>query len=253
MIRLRHLGKSFDGGRTWAVRDVSLEVPEGRTLVLLGSSGSGKSTTLKMINRLVEPTEGTVEVGGTDTGGMDPVALRRSIGYVFQRIGLFPHLTVRENVSVVPRMLGWAGARREARVRELLDLVGLQSDLHADRLPGELSGGERQRVGVARALAADPGILLMDEPFGALDTVTRDRLQREFGGLQSRLSKTVVFVTHDVLEALALGDLVAVLHEGALEQVGTAEELVRRPATDFVRELFRLPARQSAPLHALIS
>jgi osmoprotectant transport system ATP-binding protein len=253
VIRLRRLGKSFDGGTTYAVRHVSLDVPSGETLVLLGSSGSGKSTTLKMINRLVEPTEGSVELDGVDVEDLDPVELRRSIGYVFQGIGLFPHMTVAENVAVVPRLSGWAARRRTERAHELLELVGLAPDAYAERFPAELSGGQRQRVGVARALAADPDHLLMDEPFGALDAVTRDHLQQEFSTLQRELKKTVVFVTHDILEALALGDRIAVLHEGRLEQVGPGEELVRNPATDFVHSLFDRPMRQLRGLSGITS
>lgn len=252
VIRLKNLAKTFDGGETFAVRDLSLDVPPGKTLVLLGSSGSGKSTTLKLINRLLEPSEGSVEIDGVDVAGTDPVELRRSIGYAFQGIGLFPHMTVEENVAIVPRMIGWSSGRRRERARELLELVSLDPAEYATRFPEKLSGGQRQRVGVARALAADPDYLLMDEPFGALDAVTRDHLQQEFSALQERLSKTVVFVTHDLMEALALGHLVAVLHEGRLHQVGRKEELIRAPATDFVRSLFERPARQLSELSDLL-
>lgn len=253
MIRLRKLGKSFDGGASFAVRELSLDVVPGETLVLLGSSGSGKSTTLKLINRLLEPTEGSVEIDGVDAGTRNPVELRRSIGYVFQRIGLFPHMTVEENAGVVLRALGRPGIERRQRVHELLELVGLPPAEYARRLPAELSGGQRQRVGVARALASDPELLLMDEPFGALDAVTRDHLQQEFSSLQRRLHKTVVFVTHDLMEAFALGDRIAVLHEGRLQQVGPPPELIRAPATEFVRSLIERPARQLASFNELAS
>ena len=239
MIALRGLSKSFDGGRTFAVRDLSLEVPEGRTLVLLGSSGSGKTTVLKMINRLVERTSGSIEVDGRDVRETDVVALRRSIGYVFQRVGLFPHLTVEENVSIGLRLLGRGAGERTARARELLELVELPPDVYARRYPAELSGGQAQRVGVARALAADPRYLLMDEPFGALDEVTRESLRLALKGIRDRLRKTVIFVTHDLFEALDLGDLIAVMHEGRLEQLGSGEDLLKRPATPFVERLFR--------------
>ena len=246
MIRLHAVSKTFDGGRSHAVRGLSLDVAEGETLVLLGSSGCGKTTTLKMINRLIDPTEGAIEVDGQNVLERDPIQLRRSIGYVFQGIGLFPHMSVERNVCVVPKLLGWPADRRRARARELLELVGLDPDTYAGRLPDELSGGQQQRVGVARALAADPAYLLMDEPFGALDAVTRDTLQQELLGLRERLGKTIVFVTHDIFEALTLADRIAVLHDGFLEQVGTKEELLGNPATAFVRDLFAKPAQQLA-------
>jgi len=238
------VSKSFDCGKTFAVEDVSLSVADGETLVLLGSSGCGKTTTLKMINRLLAPTSGRIEVDGRDVLGQDPVELRRSIGYVFQGIGLFPHLTVAQNVAVVPRLLGWPKEKRRRRADELLELVGLPPDEFSGRLPAHLSGGQQQRVGVARALAADPAHLLMDEPFGALDALTRDSLQQELLDLRGRLGKTIVFVTHDIFEALTLGDRIAVLHQGRLEQVGTKEEVVGSPATGFVRALFAKPAKQ---------
>jgi osmoprotectant transport system ATP-binding protein len=251
MISLRGVGKSFDGGETWAIRDLTLQVEAGETVVLLGSSGCGKTTTLKLINRLVEPTEGNVLVGGDDISGRDPVELRRDIGYVFQGIGLFPHMSVRDNVEVVPRLLGWPPADRRSRSDELLEMVGMSAGEHGDRFPDELSGGQQQRVGVARALAADPAYLLMDEPFGALDAVTRDALQQQLLALKDELETTVVFVTHDIFEALAIGDRIAVLDGGRLEQVGAPEELVGRPATPFVRELFGKPAKQLAAFEAL--
>lgn len=246
MIRLSDVSKVFSGQPRPAVHDLCLDVPEGETLVLLGSSGCGKTTTLKMINRLIEPTSGTIEVDGQNVLEHDLLTLRRSIGYVFQGIGLFPHMTIEENVVVVPRLLGWPRARRRERARELLALVHLDPDTDGQRYPAQLSGGQQQRVGVARALAADPKYLLMDEPFGALDAITREALQQEVLDLKRQLGKTIVFVTHDLFEALALADRIAVMHEGRLEQAGTAAEIMRQPATPFVAELFGRPARQLA-------
>lgn len=242
MIVLRGLSKSYDGGKTFAVRDLSLEVADGKTLVLLGSSGSGKTTVLKMINRLIEPSSGTIEVDGADVLAQDPVRLRRSIGYVFQQVGLFPHMTIAENIAIGLRLRGRPAEERALRARELLDLVDLRADLYAGRYPSELSGGQAQRVGVARALAAEPKYLLMDEPFGALDEVTRESLRLALKNLRDRLKKTIVFVTHDIFEALELGDSIAVMHEGRLEQLGSGEELLKKPATPFVERLFRKPA-----------
>jgi osmoprotectant transport system ATP-binding protein len=244
LIVLSQVSKSFDDGSTYAVKDLSFEISDGDTLILVGSSGCGKTTTLKMINRLIEPTSGTINVGGLDVTKQDPVKLRRSTGYVFQGIGLFPHMTVQENIEIVPRLLGWSRSKRTERAEELLELVGLPWDLFAERYPDELSGGQQQRVGVARALAPDPEYLLMDEPFGALDPVTRDTLQQEMLDLKKRLGKTIVFVTHDIFEALTLGDRIAVLHQGTLEQIGTKEEVLGSPASPIVRDLFEKPARQ---------
>jgi osmoprotectant transport system ATP-binding protein len=252
MISLKHVSKSFDSDLHFAVDDVSFDVREGETLVLLGSSGCGKTTLLKLTNRLLEPTSGTVEVDGEDIAGQDPISLRRSIGYVFQGIGLFPHMTVEENVGIVPRLLGWPSEKRRERARELLATVGLDPETYAGRFPEELSGGQQQRVGVGRALAADPAYLLMDEPFGALDALTRDALQQELLALKERLQKTILFVTHDIFEALALGDRIAVLHTGRLEQIGTREEILQQPATDFVRELFAKPAQQLAAYSGML-
>ena len=249
MIRLEQVSKSFDNGQTYAVRDVSLRVAAGELLVLLGSSGCGKTTTLKMINRLIEPTAGTIEVGGREVRAQDTIQLRRSMGYVFQGIGLFPHMTVEQNVSVVLRLQGRPQGERQERARELLQLVGLPPDEFGPRYPTELSGGQQQRVGVARALAADPACLLMDEPFGALDAITRDGLQEELLRLKERLLKTIVFVTHDIFEALRLADRIAVMHAGRLEQVGPPGEILRAPATEFVKELFEKPAQQLAAFH----
>ncbi len=244
MIVLDGVSKSFDGGRTFAVEELSLEIQEGETMILLGSSGCGKTTTLKMINRLIEPTKGKIEVGGKDIGTQNPVELRRSIGYVFQGLGLFPHMTVDENIGIVPKLLGWSADKRKERAEELLDLVGLPPDDFFGRYPDELSGGQQQRVAVARALAADPDYLLMDEPFGALDPVTRDNLQQELLEIRKRLGKTIVFVTHDIFEALTLGDRIAVMHEGGLAAVGSADDLVKGERSPVIKELFEKPARQ---------
>lgn len=239
MIELLNVSKRFDKSTSLALEEVSLVVEEGETMVLLGSSGSGKTTALKLVNRLLEPTSGAVRVAGRDVTDVDVYALRRSIGYVFQGVGLFPNLTVRGNVGVVPALVGWSSERIVGRADELLEMVGLGAMEFGDRYPDQLSGGQAQRVGVARALAADPDYLLMDEPFGALDAVTRSRLQEELLELKARLDKTILFVTHDLYEALKLGDRIAVLHEGRLEQVGNGPELHHAPATPFVRDLFR--------------
>ena len=236
MIRFDAATKRYGPGPP-ALDGLTLEVPAGETCVLVGPSGGGKTTALKMVNRLVEPTSGRVLIDGRDVASTDPVTLRRGIGYVIQQVGLFPHLDVAANVATVPRLLGWDRRRIDLRVDDLLDLVGLEPGTYRHRRPHELSGGQRQRVGVARALAADPPILLMDEPFGAVDPVTRARLQAEFVGLQERLSRTVVLVTHDIDEALRLGDRLAVLAAGGrLEQYGTPAEVLARPATPFVAE-----------------
>ena len=236
MIRLSGVGKQYPDG-TVAVQSLDLEVPTGEVVVLIGPSGCGKSTTLKMVNRLIEPTSGRIFFEGADVTTADPVALRRRMGYVIQQTGLFPHQRIGENVATVPKLLGWDKARVRARVEELLALVGLEPATFADRFPHQLSGGQRQRVGVARALAADPPVLLMDEPFGAVDPVVRERLQTEFRGLQQRLGKTVLFVTHDLDEAVRLGDRIAVLAEGGrLQQYGPPGEVLGAPATEMVRE-----------------
>jgi osmoprotectant transport system ATP-binding protein len=244
MIVLEGVSKSFDGGRTFAVEELSLEIKEGETMILLGSSGCGKTTTLKMINRLIEPSKGKIEVGGKDIGTQNPVELRRAIGYVFQGLGLFPHMTVDENIGIVPKLLGWSADKRKKRAEELLELVGLPPQDFFGRYPDELSGGQQQRVAVARALAADPDYLLMDEPFGALDPVTRDNLQQELLEIRKRLGKTIVFVTHDIFEALTLGDRIAVMHEGGLAAVGSADDLVKGERSPVIKELFEKPARQ---------
>jgi osmoprotectant transport system ATP-binding protein len=236
VITLEHVSKSYGGGNV-AVADLSLEIGDGELTVLVGPSGCGKTTTLRMVNRLIEPTSGRILIGGENVLTQDPVVMRRSIGYVIQQGGLFPHRRVFDNVAVVPRLLGWDGPRIERRVDELLELVGLDPASYGRRFPHELSGGERQRVGVARALAADPPVLLMDEPFAAVDPVTRQRLQNQFLELQTKLNKTIVFVTHDIEEAAKLGDRIAVLSTGGvLEQYDTPAEILGRPATAFVAD-----------------
>jgi osmoprotectant transport system ATP-binding protein len=252
LIVLEHVCKAFGSGR-YAVSDVSLRVEAGQMLVLLGGSGSGKTTTLKMINRLIEPTSGRVEVDGRDVRSVDAVQLRRGIGYVFQGIGLFPHLTVAENIAVVPRLLGWPRERIEPRVDELLELVHLPPAEYRTRLPEELSGGQQQRVGFARALAAGPRVMLMDEPFGALDPITRDALQEEFQQIRRRLGFTAVMVTHDMTEALLLADRIAVMNAGCLVALGTPQELLNNPGSDFVASLLSAPKRQAERLEALVA
>jgi osmoprotectant transport system ATP-binding protein len=234
-VELADVRKRYPTGAV-ALDGISLRVEEGRVLVLLGTSGSGKTTALKTVNRLIEPDAGRVTVLGRDVTAWDPIALRRSIGYVIQEAGLLPHMTVARNVALVPLLLGWPEERRAARVRELLTLVGLEPDRFAPLLPRELSGGERQRVGLARALAADPPLLLMDEPFGALDPLTRRRLQDEFKEVQGRLRKSVVLVTHDVPEALRLADEVAVMDGGRVLQRGAPREIRDAPQPGFVRD-----------------
>jgi osmoprotectant transport system ATP-binding protein len=244
MIDLRAVTKVYPDGHV-ALREVSLHIERGTTVALLGPSGCGKTTTLKLINRLVSPTSGEVWVDGRDVRRSDAhrsavVALRRSIGYVVQEAGLFPHLTAQQNVEIVPRLLDWPEAQRRTRAIELFALLGLDLALHGPRYPAELSGGQRQRVGLARAIAADPPIVLMDEPFGALDPLTRRRLQLEFKAINARLRKTVVLVTHDVEEAFLLADRVAVLADGVLAQVGTPEEIRRAPVSEFVASFLGL-------------
>ncbi len=235
MIRFEHVTKRYPDGTT-AVDDLSFEVAEGELVTLVGPSGCGKTTTMKMVNRLIEPTEGRILLGDDDIAKLDPVTLRRRIGYVIQQVGLFPHKTVLDNTATVPSLLGWPRRKARERAAELLDLVGLDPSVHGDRYPDQLSGGQRQRVGVARALAADPPVLLMDEPFGAVDPVVRERLQSEFLRLQEQVRKTVLFVTHDIEEAVRLGDRIAVYGDGRIEQFDTPATVLGAPASAYVAD-----------------
>ena len=250
MIECRGLTKDF--GDTRVVDGVSFEVAAGETLVLIGASGSGKSTTLKMLNRLIEPTAGEVRIEGEDAGSLVPHLLRRRIGYGAQRAGLFPHLDVAGNIGVTARLLGWSADRIAARVDELLERVQLPPGAYRHRDVSALSGGEQQRVSLARALAVEPRVLLLDEPFGALDPVSRDALQQALVELKSDLGLTVVFVTHDMSEALLLGDRIAFLEEGRFARVGTPAELLRDPANDRVADFLRAPRRQAERIEGLL-
>ncbi|WP_158058406.1 ABC transporter ATP-binding protein [Halorussus halophilus] len=232
MIELRNVSKVYGDG-TKAVDSVSLEVPRGDVATLVGPSGCGKTTTMKMINALIEPTEGTLSIDGTSIDQLDSIELRRNVGYVIQEIGLFSHMTVEENIGIVPDIVGWDDDRTEQRVTELLELIQLPANVR-EKYPAELSGGQRQRVGVARALAANPEVVLMDEPFGALDPITRDELQDEFLRIQDELDVTIAFVTHSIDEAIKMGDRVAVLNEGRLVQYDTPRELLANPENEFV-------------------
>ncbi|MCB2199311.1 ATP-binding cassette domain-containing protein [bacterium] len=252
MIQLDHVGKQYPSSSSWAVRYLNLDVEKGELLVLLGGSGSGKTTTLKMVNRLIEPTEGQILIDGHDTVSGDPVQLRRSIGYAFQGIGLFPHFTIAQNVGAVPSLLGWSQTEIQTRVQELLELVNLDPDVFAERKPSELSGGQQQRVGVARALAARPQVMLLDEPFGALDPLTRDALQQEYLTIHRSQGLTAILVTHDMTEALLLADRIAVMDQGTILQVGTPSELLRNPDHPNVEQLMQTPRRQADQLEALL-
>lgn len=236
-LELRNVSKRYPGQREPAIRDLSLTVPAGEVCVLVGPSGSGKTTAMRLINRMIPITSGDILLGGRSVLDRDPRQLRREIGYVIQQVGLFPHQTVGENIATVPRLLGWPKDRIAARVRELLELIGLDPQEMTRRYPSQLSGGQRQRVGVARALAADPPLMLMDEPFGAIDPINRARLQDEFLGLQEMVKKTVVFVTHDIDEAIKMGDRIAILREGGvLVQYDTPREILTHPADEFVAQ-----------------
>lgn len=252
-ISLRGAGKTYDNGRVHAVRDVNLDVADDELIVILGESGCGKTTTLKMINRLIERSAGDIIVNGQNISSIDPIALRRKIGYVFQGIGLFPHMTVAENIGTVPRLLGWPRIDINQRVHELLELVGLAPAEYATRRPRELSGGQQQRIGVARALAARPSVLLMDEPFGALDPITRVQMQDELKSLQDALGLTIVLVTHDMTEALLLADRIAVMHEGTIVALGTPAELLNNPGHSYVAKLMAMPKRQADRVEQLAS
>ncbi|MEV4475355.1 ABC transporter ATP-binding protein [Nonomuraea salmonea] len=234
-IELRSLTKQYPGQAAPAVDNVTLDIPAGELVVFVGPSGCGKTTTMKMINRLVEPTSGEIRIGGEDVLSLNPDQLRRHVGYAIQQVGLFPHLTVAQNIGLVPKLLGWAPAKVAERVEELLALVSLEPSAFRDRYPRQLSGGQQQRVGVARALAADPPVMLMDEPFGATDPITREHLQNEFVRLQKQLRKTIIFVTHDFEEAIKLGDRIAILRERShIAQYDTPANILADPADDYV-------------------
>jgi osmoprotectant transport system ATP-binding protein len=236
MIRLEKVSKTFPGATRPAVDQLDLEVPNGTTCVLIGPSGCGKTTTMRIVNRLIEPTSGRIVVEGQDVTRADPVELRRRIGYVIQQVGLFPHMTIAQNVATVPQLLGWPATRIAQRVEEMLSLVGLEPGQFLKRHPRNLSGGQRQRVGVARALAADPPVLLMDEPFGAVDPIVRAGLQAELLAILRRLAKTVIFVTHDIDEAVRMGDLIAIMKDGRLVQCDSPERLLSLPKDAFVAD-----------------
>jgi len=235
LIKFENITKKY--GDTEVIKGVSMEIKDGEFVVLIGPSGCGKTTSLKMINRLIEPSSGTIYIDGQDISKMDPIELRRNIGYVIQQIGLFPHMTVRQNIELVPLLKKWPKEKRLKRVEELLNLVGLPPEQYMNRFPSELSGGQRQRVGVARALASDPDIILMDEPFSAIDPIARTQLQDELYELQEKLKKTIVFVTHDIDEALKLADRICIMRDGTVVQFDTPEEILKNPASEFVENL----------------
>ncbi|HEV3183739.1 MAG TPA: ATP-binding cassette domain-containing protein [Xanthobacteraceae bacterium] len=250
VIAFRDVSKTYEDGRVRALDRVSLNVAAREFLAIVGPSGSGKTTLLQLVNRLSEPTSGTVEVEGADVRAVEPIALRRRIGYVFQGVGLFPHLTVAENIAITPRLLGWARQRQTARVEALIDLVRLERG-QRERYPHQLSGGERQRVGVARAIAAEPRIVLMDEPFGALDPINRDAISHDYRRLHDELGLTTVMITHDMLEAVLLADRIGVMQAGRLIAEGTPRALMTGAHGDYVNELMATPRRQAERLSAL--
>jgi osmoprotectant transport system ATP-binding protein len=250
-IRFENVVQRFPGAERPALDHVSLSIAQGEFVAIVGPSGSGKTTLLRLVNRLADPAEGNVRVAGENVRELEPVSLRRRIGYVFQGIGLFPHMSVAENIAITPHLLGWTEDKKRARVRELLELVRLPQH-YETRMPHELSGGERQRVGVARAIAAEPKIVLMDEPFGALDPVTREALTDDYRALHEKLGLTSVMITHDMLEALILADRIAVLQSGKIIEQGTPETLVHGATHEYVRELMRMPERQAKKLAALM-
>jgi osmoprotectant transport system ATP-binding protein len=251
-ISFHDVSKSYDDGRVTVLDRVSLSVAAREFLVVVGPSGSGKTTLLRLVNRLVDPSAGRVQVDGQDVQTVDAVMLRRRIGYVFQGVGLFPHMTVAENIAITPKLLGWDEPRMAARVDELIDLVRLDRARHRDRFPSQLSGGEGQRVGVARALAAKPHIVLMDEPFGALDPLTRDALGQDYRRLHDELGLTTVMITHDTLEAVLLADRIAIVRAGRIVAEGTPHTLMNDEQDDYVRELMATPRRQAERLSALV-
>jgi len=253
MIQLNGVNKSYDGGKSYAVADASFHVDRGEFLALIGESGCGKTTTLRLINRLEEPTSGEIQINGQNIQQQSPELLRRNIGYVIQGVGLFPHRNVAENVAAVPQLLGWSAERIHSRCEQILELVGLPLKDFGTRSPGQLSGGQQQRVGFARALAAEPEIILMDEPFGALDPITRSELQDEFDRIRKNLNVTVVMVTHDMTEALLLADRVAVMKTGELLQIASPSELFSNPQHDYVQRILDLPKKRADRLETILS
>ena len=235
MLRLEHVSMSYDG-KNEVIQDLNLHIPEGQLVVLIGPSGCGKTTTLQMMNRLITPTSGNIYLNGNDILSMDPVELRRGIGYVIQEIGLFPHMTIEQNIEIVPRLLKWPEEKRKARTRELLQFVNMDPEIYLSRYPANLSGGQQQRIGLLRALAAEPPIILMDEPFGALDPITREQLQDEIKRLQKKLKKTIVFVTHDMDEAIKIADSIVLMKDGVIVQSASPDDLLNSPANDFVEQ-----------------
>ncbi len=252
MINLKNISKSYDDEATFAVDSIDLEIKSGELLALVGESGCGKTTTLKMINRLIEPSAGSIEIDGENILALDPVTLRRRIGYVFQEIGLFPHMTVAENISITPRLLGWSAERMHSRVTELLQMVELNPDGLRNRFPRELSGGQQQRIGVARALAVAPSVMLMDEPFGALDPLTRSGLQKELTRLHKLMSMTIILVTHDMSEALTLADRIAVMEKGKIVRLDTPANILQNPGHPYAQRLLETPVNQMNALTKLL-